>query len=151
MRTRKAVGAIIVNKKNDVLLAHKVKIMDGDSPKTISEWDFIKGGMKEGEDTNTALKRELLEEANINEYIPVEELPEFTFEFSDELKSIIKYDNQVTYVFKVLVDTDKTDIRPDFDEIDELRFMSVNEALNIMCHDTSKTYLKSLIKKGILV
>ena len=151
MRTRKAVGAIIVNEKNDVLLAHKVKIMDGDSPKKISEWDFIKGGMKEGEDTNTALKRELLEEANIKEYVSVEELPEFTFEFTDELKKILKYENQVTYFFKVLVDIDKTDIRPDFDEVDELRFVSVNEAFDIMCHDTSKTYFKNLIDKGLLV
>ena len=151
MKTRKAVGAIIVNKKNDVLLAHKVKIMDGNNPKTISEWDFIKGGMKEGEDTNVALKRELLEEANIKDYVSIEELPEFLFEFSNELKNILKYDNQVTYFFKVLVDTDKADIRPDFDEVDELRFVSVNEAFDLIYHDTSKTYLKKLIDKGLLV
>ena len=118
MRTRKAVGAIVINERNDILLAHKVKIMDGESSKTVSEWDFIKGGMKEGENTKIALERELLEEANIKEFVVVEELPEFTFEFSNELKRLMKYDNQITYFFKISVETDKIDIRPDFDEID---------------------------------
>jgi 8-oxo-dGTP pyrophosphatase MutT (NUDIX family) len=151
MKTRKAVGAVIMNKENDMLLAHKVKIMDGNNSKTISEWDFIKGGMKEGEDVIIALRRELLEEANIKEYISIKELPEFKFEFTNELKNILKYDNQVTYFFKVLVDTDKVDIRPDFNEIDELRFVNINEAFELIYHDTSKAYLKSLIEERLLI
>lgn len=150
-RIRKAVGAIIMNASNEVLLAHKVKIMDGNTAKQISEWDFIKGGMKEGEEIHDALKRELIEEANLTEYISAVELPAFKFDFSAELQKILNFDSQITYFFKVLVSPETSEVKPDFDEIDELRFVSIPNALELMTHETSKTYLNNLIEKGMLI
>lgn len=151
MRTRKAVGALIINENNEILLVHKIKIMDGSvSSVPVDEWDFIKGGIKDNEDILEALHRELIEEVNIKEYVSITKLPEFTFDFSDSIKKILNYDNQITYFFKIQINSKISIIKLDLEEINDTKFTSIDEAMYLLKHDTTKQYLQNIVDKGYL-
>ena len=55
---RKGVGVIILNKKNEVFVGKR-----RDNP--INKWQMPQGGIDEGEDNLSAMKRELFEETSI--------------------------------------------------------------------------------------
>lgn len=152
MKIRKAIGVIVLNDVNEILLVHKVKIMDGKKENNIKigEWDFPKGGLKKEESIEDAIKRELFEETNIQNYKIIQQLPDFEFEFSEELKTLLQFDKQVTYFFKVLHTGNNSDIHPDFEEIDKVEFFDIEEVINILHHESSKQYLKSLIANKYL-
>ncbi len=66
---RKAVGAIIYDKEDRYLLVHKVKVMNGkENVIHLDTWDFVKGGVKAGEDNQDAIKREIWEETGCKSY-----------------------------------------------------------------------------------
>lgn len=152
MKIRKAVGIILLDELNNILLVHKVKIMDGKSNKSIKngEWDFPKGGIKKNETIKDALEREIYEETNIKDYKVLNQLPNFEFEFSDELKKILDFDKQITYFYSILFTGNKTDIKPDFEEVDDIRFFNFEDTIEKLHHENSKEYLLMLKRKKLI-
>ena len=81
MRIRKAVGAIIT-REDKYLLIHKVKLMDQNTETEYVMWDFPKGGIKEEEDLEKALLRELKEETGSSSNKVIRKVDEkIAFEF----------------------------------------------------------------------
>ena len=88
---RNGVGIVVLNKKNEVLVARRI-----DNPKNY--WQMPQGGVDEGEDFLTAAYRELEEETSIKNIKLIDELDGFsTYHLPDRLLGIIwrgKYKGQ---------------------------------------------------------
>ena len=88
---RKGVGIIVLNKNNQVFVG-KRKDNPGD------KWQMPQGGLDEGEDYITAMKRELIEETSIRSIKIIKELEKiYQYELPENLIGIIwkgKYKGQ---------------------------------------------------------
>jgi len=80
---RTGVGIIVLNKKNKIFVG-KRKDNPGD------KWQMPQGGLDEGEDYVTAMKRELLEETSIQNIEIIKEIEKiYQYELPDNLVGII--------------------------------------------------------------
>ncbi len=80
---RKGVGVVVLNKNNHVFVG-KRKDNPGD------RWQMPQGGVDEGEDFTTAMKRELFEETSIKNIEIIKELENiFEYELPENLVGII--------------------------------------------------------------
>ncbi len=141
---RQAVGAI-VRKGEMFLLVHKVKMMDGkDGPEEIEgEWDISKGGVMDGEDLSKAVLRELKEETGSDRYKVIRELDEkLCFAFAKDVQEKLGFERQETTVFLVEYLGDGSDIGPQDDEIDEVRFFSAKEVMKRLDHDNMREFFR---------
>lgn len=120
---RKAVGAIIVDEKDNYLLIHKVEIKDSRIEKNMDAWDFVKGGIKTGESSRQAVVRELWEETGSEEYVIEKQYSEkISFNFSPSVSEINGFSSQETTMFLVRFKGVKTNLKANDDEIDEVKF-----------------------------
>jgi putative (di)nucleoside polyphosphate hydrolase len=145
---RRAVGAIVIQ-KNEVMLVHKVKMMESHSgPEQIAgEWDFPKGGVKSTDsDLKEAILRELKEETGSNAYIIVKEYDEkICFTFSSLVQRKIGYKDQETTMFLVEYTGDRTDLHPQDEEISEVTFFPKSNVLGRLYHEDSKRFYKKFV------
>ena len=80
---RIGVGIIILNKDNEVFVGKRK-----DNP--TDKWQMPQGGVNNGEDFMTAMKRELLEETSIKNFKVIKELKHmYEYELPDNLVGII--------------------------------------------------------------
>ena len=80
---RTGVGIVVLNKKNEVFVG-KRKDNPGD------KWQMPQGGVDEGEDYITAMKRELLEETSIQNIEIIKEIEKiYQYELPENLVGII--------------------------------------------------------------
>jgi len=80
---RTGVGIVVLNKKNEIFVG-KRKDNPGD------KWQMPQGGVDEGEDYVTAMKRELLEETGIKNIEIIKEINKiYHYELPDNLVGII--------------------------------------------------------------
>jgi putative (di)nucleoside polyphosphate hydrolase len=145
MKIRKAVCAI-VEKENKFLLVHKVKIMDSKSgaEKIKGEWDFSKGGVKPFEtDIKEAVLRELKEETGSTKYKIIKEFEEkIKFDFPQNIKEKIGFDGQETTVFLLQYLGDGSEIKPQDEEIDLIKFIEKDMVLEKLAHEEMKDFFK---------
>ena len=94
-KIRRAVGAVIIRKPDQILLVKKVRTEDVDfrQKDILPEWDIPKGGIHEGESFLFALKRELKEEVGTSDFILIRKLP---FELCFTFPVGKRYDRQIT-------------------------------------------------------
>lgn len=138
-KIRNAVGAIITQ-NNEVLLVHKVKSMDvTGKPKIIQgSWDFPKGGVLSSDATlEEALMRELKEETGSIHY-KIEKKFSETINFN--FPKGHKYDAQETVMYHVVYTGDRTDIKVQDDEIDDIMFVKYDSILNTIELDETKQF-----------
>ena len=80
---RSGVGIIVLNRKNKVFVAKRI-----DNPKNF--WQMPQGGVDEGEDYITAMRRELLEETGIQNIEIIKEIEKvYQYELPKNLVGII--------------------------------------------------------------
>ena len=80
---RNGVGIIVLNNFNEVFVGKRK-----DNP--IDKWQMPQGGVNNGEDFMTAMKRELLEETSIKNFKVIKELKHmYEYELPDNLVGII--------------------------------------------------------------
>ncbi|MFS0821883.1 NUDIX hydrolase [Bacillus sp. 1P02SD] len=135
---RQAVGAIVY-KDHQFLLVHKVKV---GSEKIPGEWDFIKGGIEESDESpRHAMLRELKEETGSTDFFMVKEFEEnICFEFPDKMKPKIGFERQETTMFLVEYTGDIEDLSPIDEEIAELQWLAKTEVLNKLTHDDTRSF-----------
>jgi putative (di)nucleoside polyphosphate hydrolase len=148
---RKAVGAIVIQ-ANEVLLVHKVKMMEGQSgPEQISgEWDFPKGGVKSTDSNVEAILRELKEETGSNAYNIIKEYNEkICFSFSTFIQQKIGYKDQETTMFLVEYTGDRGDLQPQDEEISQVLFFPKSNVLDRLYHEDSKRFYKEFVPESL--
>lgn len=145
MKYRKGIAAIIFrNTKNGIkfLIFHRTKNWDG--------WEFLKGGIQDGEDSLKSLKREIKEETGLKNYKIIE-----------NTGKIIKYewpkhfakDHHIYIGAKhefFLVKTNTAKIKIDKREHDNYKWVDKEEALKLLTYNNHKEVLKTVLKKGEL-
>lgn len=142
---RFAVGALVYF-ADQILLVRKVMMMDGKKGVENIDpfWDFPKGGVKESDKSyEDAVIRELAEEIGSNKLIIVEQLPDFSFNFSDDVSKKIGFKSQVTKMFLIRFDGNKSDLVPQDSEIDQIYFFSKEEAEKKISFENSRKYVSN--------
>jgi putative (di)nucleoside polyphosphate hydrolase len=140
MRTRRAVGAFVVNKDGKFLILKT----HGEKE---SYWDIPKGGVEEGESLVHALKRELKEETGIGKLEKIKRLGlNFTFEFPDEVKNRVGFDCQKVELFLVHFSGSEGDIRVDGKEITDFKFVDEKEFIRKVSYETTREAFKIMMK-----
>ena len=145
-RIRRAVGAI-VQREGQFLLIHKVKMMNSlNGPEKINpRWDFPKGGVKSSDiDLNSAILRELKEETGSENYA-IKKMFEDTivFQFPDKIKEKIGFDSQEVTMFLVDFLGHPSELKSQDEEIDDIRFFSKEEVLNMIEFEDSRSFFKN--------
>lgn len=142
MRIRHAVGAIVYQ-NDEYLLVHKVKDINSKT-NSIGHWDFSKGGIEESDkDLETAVLRELKEETGSERYKITRRFDKkicFTFPQGH------KYDRQETIMFYVEYLGDREDLKPQDEEIDEVKFFGMHDLMEILCLEETREFLCELFK-----
>jgi putative (di)nucleoside polyphosphate hydrolase len=142
LKIRKAVGAVVFQ-KDEYLLVHKVKSISDKSDIT-PQWDFPKGGIEEfDKDLEKAVLRELQEETGSSNFRIANKFDKkicFNFPIGH------KYDRQETIMFYVEYLGNRDELKPQDDEIDEIRFVPKDDLMSIISLDETAEFLREALK-----
>ena len=147
---RKGVGVIILNKENKVFVGKRK-----DNP--VDNWQMPQGGVDNGEDYLSAMKRELLEETSIKNIKVLSEIEGF-FEYNlpEDLIGIIwkgkfKGQKQKWFIVKFLGDDREINLKTVNQEFIEWKWISPEILPNVIVDFKKDLYIKLLkyIKKFI--
>ena len=147
---RKGVGVIILNKENKVFVGKRK-----DNP--VDNWQMPQGGVDNGEDYLSAMKRELLEETSIKNIKVLSEIEGF-FEYNlpEDLIGIIwkgkfKGQKQKWFIVKFLGDDREINLKTANQEFIEWKWISPEILPNVIVDFKKDLYIKLLkyIKKFI--
>jgi 8-oxo-dGTP pyrophosphatase MutT (NUDIX family) len=126
MKYKKSCGAIIIN-EDKVLILQQVA----------GHWGFPKGHVEEGETEVETAKREIKEETNLD--VEINDKLRYTEEYSpaDGVKKEVVY-----FVAKKI----GGEIKVQEEEVNEIQWLSYNEAMERLTYDNSKELLKKAWK-----
>ena len=127
MEQEKSCGAIVINKNNKILLVHH----------NAGHWDFPKGHIENGETEEQTAIREVKEETNID--IIINNKYRYTTSYSPK-ENVMK---EVVYFLAQNVDEDK---KPQLEEVSEVKWFTLEEAMNTITYENSKEILNKLKK-----
>ena len=127
MKQEKSCGCIIINDKKEVLLVHHNK----------GHWDFPKGHVEDGETEIQTAIREVKEETNID--VEVDEAYRYTVEYSPK-EDVIK---EVVFFLAKNINYNKN---AQVEEVSEVKWFKLEEALEKITYDTSKQLLQQVKK-----
>lgn len=140
---RRAVGAIVY-KDESFLAVHKTKINTNEGKQRIDgEWDLVKGGIESGDvNLENAILRELEEETGSSQFKVIKQYQEkICFDFPLEIQNKIGYEKQETTMFLVEFTGKDDTLIPKDDEIAELQFLSLQELIERLTHEDTKTFI----------
>ena len=140
---RKGVGIIVLNKKNQVFVG-KRKDNPGD------KWQMPQGGVNDGEDDFTAMKRELLEETSIKNIKIIKEIENiFEYELPDNLVGIIwkgkfRGQKQKWFITRFLGQDSEINLDTKYPEFIEWEWLDPKKLPNVIVYFKKNLYLKLL-------
>ena len=140
---RKGVGIIVLNKKNQVFVG-KRKDNPGD------KWQMPQGGVNDGEDDFTAMKRELLEETSIKNIKIIKEIENiFEYELPDNLVGIIwkgkfRGQKQKWFITRFLGQDSEINLDTKDPEFIEWKWLDPKKLPNVIVYFKKNLYLKLL-------
>ena len=127
MEQEKSCGAIVINKNNKILLVHH----------NAGHWDFQKENIENGETEEQTAIREVKEETNID--IIINNKYRYTTSYSPK-ENVMK---EVVYFLAQNIDEDK---KPQLEEVSEVKWFTLEEAMNTITYENSKEILNKLKK-----
>lgn len=127
MKQEKSCGAIVINQNNKILLVHH----------NAGHWDFPKGHVEKGETEEQTAIREVKEETNID--IIINNKYRYTTSYSPK-ENVMK---EVVYFLAQNIDEDK---KPQLEEVSEVKWFTLEEAMNTITYENSKEILNKLKK-----
>ena len=127
MEQEKSCGAIVINKNNIIFLVHH----------NAGHWDFPKGHIENGETEEQTAIREVKEETNID--IIINNKYRYTTSYSPK-ENVMK---EVVYFLAQNIDEDK---KPQLEEVSEVKWFTLEEAMNTITYENSKEILNKLKK-----
>lgn len=141
VKVRQAVGAIVFQ-NDEYLLVYKVKSINAKTDIT-GHWDFPKGGIQETDkDLEAAVLRELKEETGSVQYRIIKR---YTEKVSFMFPEGHKYDKQETDMFLVEYLGDRTDLKPQDEEISEVRFFCKDEVISTLYLEETCKFLNEVV------
>ena len=135
MKKREAVGGILLS-EGKILLVYKVAASDG-TPIT-PFWGFPVGGT-DGQEHYAALIREIREETGIEITPPFQKAAEMTYQYEHKGQQI---EQHVTLYLTHIQGTPT--ITPEDEEITEGRWLTPQDAYELITHDIGKNVIKEL-------
>ena len=138
---RTGVGIVVLNSKNKVFVAKRK-----DNP--INKWQMPQGGVDEGEDLLTAMKRELTEETSITSIKVLREIETWLeYELPKNLVGIIwkgKYrgQKQKWFVVKFLGNEDEININTKNPEFIEWRWIDIKKLPEVIVDFKRHIYVR---------
>ena len=142
---RIGVGAIVLNKKNQVFVGKRK-----DNP--VDKWQMPQGGVNEGEDLTSAMKRELNEETGIQNIKILNEIDGwFEYELPNYLLGKIwrgkfRGQKQKWFIVKFLGDDEEINLEKDKPEFIEWKWLDIENLPNVIVDFKRKVYEKLLPK-----
>jgi putative (di)nucleoside polyphosphate hydrolase len=146
---RIGVGIIVLNNKNQVFVG-KRKDNPGD------KWQMPQGGVDEGEDFLTAMKRELYEETNIRSIKIIKEINKvYEYELPKNLIGIIwkgkfRGQKQKWFITRFLGEENEINLNTKIPEFIEWKWINVEKLPEVIVEFKKKLYL-NLLKEIKLV
>lgn len=122
MKQEKSCGCIIFNEKKEILLVHQ----------TAGHWGMPKGHVEKDETEIETAIREVKEETNLD--------VEINKDFRYTMSYMVKDDTQKEVVFFVARNVSK-DMKPQLEEVTEMKWFMIDEAINTITYDNSKELL----------
>ena len=139
MKREYSSGGIVID-KNQVLVINMNTICGK------KVWTFPKGHIEKNEDPKNAALREVLEETGVECRI-IDEKEFYISEYSFYRGKTFIHKTVKWYLMKPLRITDKI-ATPN--EINEIKWLSFNEALNILEYKSDKEIIEKIIKHGVV-
>ena len=142
---RIGVGAIVLNKKNQVFVGKRK-----DNP--VDKWQMPQGGVNEGEDLTSAMKRELNEETGIQNIKILNEIDGwFEYELPNYLLGKIwrgkfRGQKQKWFIVKFLGNDEEINLEKDKPEFVEWKWLDIENLPNVIVDFKRKVYEKLLPK-----
>ena len=146
---RIGVGIILLNNKNQVFVG-KRKDNPGD------KWQMPQGGVDDGEDFLTAMKRELYEETSIENIEIIKEISQiYEYELPKNLIGIIwkgkfRGQKQKWFIVKFLGNKNEINLNTKHQEFIEWKWLDVDKLPNVIVEFKKKLY-RDLLKEIKLV
>ena len=148
---RIGVGIILLNKENKIFVGKRK-----DNP--IDKWQMPQGGVDEGEDYITAMKRELKEETSITSIEILKELDGwYEYELPSKLLGIIwkgrfRGQKQKWFIVKFIGDEYEINVKTKYPEFIEWKWIKMKSLPEVIVDFKKKVYEKLLIDlKKIIV
>ena len=142
---RIGVGAIVLNKKNQVFVGKRK-----DNP--VDKWQMPQGGVNDGEDLTSAMKRELNEETGIENIKILNEIDGwFEYELPNYLLGKIwrgkfRGQKQKWFIVKFLGNDEEINLEKDKPEFIEWKWLDIEKLPNVIVDFKKKVYEKLLPK-----
>ena len=143
---RIGVGAVVLNKDNKIFVGKR-----RDNPKN-DKWQMPQGGVNEGEDFLSAMKRELQEETSIKSFIILKELKNWTeYELPSYLlgkiwKGKFRKQKQKWFILKFTGTEDEINIKTIRPEFIEWKWVNADSLPKIIVDFKKKMYEDLLLK-----
>ena len=147
---RDGVGAIILNKENKIFVGKRK-----DNP--IDKWQMPQGGLNQGEDYLSAMKRELYEETSIKSIKVIKEIDGyFEYTLPKTLVGIIwkgKYrgQKQKWFIAKFFGNEEEINLKTKHPEFIEWKWISPNRLPDVIVDFKKNLYLKLLEEIKIFI
>tara|TARA_B100001093_G_scaffold419543_1_gene411139 strand:+ start:1405 stop:1875 length:471 start_codon:yes stop_codon:yes gene_type:complete len=142
---RVGVGVIVLNNKNNVFVGKRI-----DNP--VNKWQMPQGGVDEGEDYVTAMRRELLEETSIKNIKILKEFSEWlSYELPNNLLGIIwqgkfRGQKQKWFIVRFLGNDNEINIKTANAEFMDWKWIEMNELPKVIVDFKKDVYEKILIE-----
>ena len=142
---RIGVGAIVLNNKNQVFVGKRK-----DNP--VDKWQMPQGGVNDGEDLTSAMKRELNEETGIENIKILNEIDGwFEYELPNYLLGKIwrgkfRGQKQKWFIVKFLGNDEEINLEKDKPEFIEWKWLDIENLPNVIVDFKKKVYEKLLPK-----
>ena len=146
---RTGVGIILLNNKNQVFVGRRI-----DNPK--KNWQMPQGGVENGEDFLSAMKRELFEETNIKNIQIIKEIEkEYEYELPENLVGIIwkgkfRGQKQKWFITRFIGDESEININTVHPEFIEWKWIDPKLLPNVIVEFKKNLYF-SLLKEIKLI
>tara|TARA_Y100000591_G_C21710296_1_gene633115 strand:+ start:159 stop:629 length:471 start_codon:yes stop_codon:yes gene_type:complete len=147
---RKGVGVIVLNHENKVFVGKRID-------NQVDKWQMPQGGVDQGESFFTAMKRELLEETNIQSIKVVKEIEGFfEYELPKELIGVIwkgrfRGQRQKWFIVKFVGDEKEINLQTKNPEFIEWRWILPEDLPNVIVNFKRDMYLKLLKTIKVLI
>ena len=142
---RKGVGIVLINKENKVFVGKRI-----DNP--MDFWQMPQGGVDEGEDYITAMKRELLEETSIKSIKILKELDYWLeYELPKNLIGIIwkgqyRGQKQKWFIARFFGSDNEINLNTKKPEFIEWKWLEINQLPNVIVDFKKNVYKKLVVE-----